>query len=195
MKAPEFDFKARWRRAARLMQERGIDALFLMKPANLAYFTGDGRPCALGLFTTSLDCVVSVPTCDYADVRERSAATDIRQFKNEEDMFHGFRDVIRDLGLVEATIGLEKNFFDAALFEVFKGHILPKAQVVPATPVISRLRMIKEPAEIDCMREAARVADAGMGAAKQALRIGIREIDIAGEAEYAMRHAGAEGPA
>ena len=175
------------------MQERGIDALFLMKPANLAYFTGDGRPCALGLFTTSLDCVVSVPTCDYADVRERSAATDIRQFKNEEDMFHGFRDVIRDLGLVEATIGLEKNFFDASLFEVFKGHILPKARVVPATPVISRLRMIKESAEIECMREAGRVADAGMTAARKALRAGVREIDVAGEAEYAMRQAGAEG--
>ena len=58
-----FDFKARWQRAARLMKERGIDALFLMKPANLAYFTGDGRPCALALFTTSLDCIVSVPTC------------------------------------------------------------------------------------------------------------------------------------
>jgi Xaa-Pro dipeptidase len=193
VKAPEFDFKARWRRAARLMQERGIDALFLMKPANLAYFTGDGRPCALGLFTTSLDCVVSVPTCDYADVRERSAATDIRQFKNEEDMFHGFRDVIRDLGLVEATIGLEKNFFDASLFEVFKGHILPKARVVPATPVISRLRMVKESAEIECMREAGRVADAGMTAARKALRAGVREIDVAGEAEYAMRQAGAEG--
>jgi Xaa-Pro aminopeptidase len=164
-----------------------------MKPANLAYFTGDGRPCALALFTTSLDCVVSVPTCDYRDVRAISAATDIRQFKNEEDMFHGFRDVIRELGLAEATIGLEKNFFDAALFEVFKGHILPKAQVVAATPVLSRLRMIKEPAEINCMREAARVADAGMAAARKALRIGTREIDIAGEAEYAMRQAGAEG--
>ncbi len=137
--------------------------------------------------------MVSVPTCDYLDVRALSAATDIRQFKNEEDMFHGFRDVIRDLGLVEATIGLEKNFFDAALFEVFKGHILPKAQVVPATPVLSRLRMIKEAAEIDCMREAARVADAGMMAAKKALRIDTREIDVAGEAEYAMREAGAVG--
>jgi Xaa-Pro dipeptidase len=188
-----FDFKARWKRAALAMKEQGIDALFLMKPANLAYFTGDGRPCALGLFTTSLDCVVSVPTCDYMDVHASSAATDIRQFKNEEDMFHGFRDVIRDFGLAEATIGLEKNFFDAALFEVFKGHILPKAQVVPATPVLSRLRMIKEPAEIDCMREAARVADAGMAAAKTALRISTREIDVAGEAEYAMRQAGAEG--
>jgi hypothetical protein len=113
-----FDFKARWERAAPDEGTR-IDALFLMKPANLAYFTGDGRPCALALFTTSLDCVVSVPTCDYPDVRAISAATDIRQFRNEEDMFHGFRDVIRELRLDEATIGLE-NFFDAALFEVFK---------------------------------------------------------------------------
>ena len=96
------------------MRDRSIDALFLMKPANLAYFTGDGRPCALGLFTTSLDCVVSVPTCDYRDVRAISAATEIRQFRNEEDMFHGFRAAIEDLGLAAATIGLEKNFFDAA---------------------------------------------------------------------------------
>lgn len=175
------------------MRERGIDALFLMKPANLAYLTGDGRPCALGLFTTSLDCVVSVPTCDYGDVRAKSAATDIRQFKNEEDMFHGFRDVIQDLGLVEATIGLEKNFFDAALFEVFKSHLLPQAKVVPATPVLSWLRIIKEPAEIDRMRRAAQVAEAGMAAAKETLRAGRQEIDIAGEAEYAMRRAGAEG--
>ena len=188
-----FDFKARWGRAAHLMKERGIDALFVMKPANLAYFTGDGRPCALGLFTSSLDFVVTVPTCDYLDVRAASAATDIRQFKNEEDMFHGFRDVLRDLGLAEATIGLEKNFFDAALFDVFKGHILPKANVVPATPVLSRLRMIKEPAEIECMREAARVAEAGMAAARKALCPGAREIDVAGAAEYAMRQAGAEG--
>jgi Xaa-Pro dipeptidase len=43
------------------------------------------------------------------------------------------------------------------------------------------------------MREAARVAAAGMTAASKALRIGIREIDVAGEAEYAMRQAGAEG--
>lgn len=53
--------------------------------------------------------------------------------------------------------------------------------------------MIKEPAEIECMRNAAHVADAGISAAQKALRIGIREIDVAAEAEYAMRQAGAEG--
>ena len=175
------------------MQEQRIDALFLMKPANLAYLTGDGRLCAMGLFTQSLDCVVSVPTCDYKEVEAVSRATEVRAFKSEEDMFHGFREVVRRLGLEQATIGLEKNFFDAALFEVFKTHILPKAKVVPATPVLSRLRMIKEPAEIEYMREAAKVAETGMARAVEVIRSGLREIDVAGEVEYAMRIAGAEG--
>jgi Creatinase/Prolidase N-terminal domain len=40
------DFEARWERAATLMRASGMDGLFVMKPANLAYLTGDGRPCA-----------------------------------------------------------------------------------------------------------------------------------------------------
>jgi Xaa-Pro dipeptidase len=72
------------------METRGIDALFLMKPANLAYLTGDGRPCALALLTESLHCVVSVPASDLPSVRKTSAATEIRTFKSEEEMLHGF---------------------------------------------------------------------------------------------------------
>ena len=191
--ASSFDFGARWRRAAELMARRGIDALFVMKPANLAYVTGDGRPCALGLLTRTGRCVVAVPASDLSSVRRTSAATDIRAFRSEEEMFHGFRDVLRELGLTEATVAVEKNFFDAALYEVFTAHLLPKARVVPAAPVLSRLRMLKEPAEIACLRVAARSADAGMAAAVRAVRVGAREIDVAGEAEHAMRRAGAEG--
>ncbi len=193
MAAPSFDFKSRWARAASLMERSGIDALFLMKPANLAYLTGDGRPCALGLLTRNRRCVVAVPASDLRSVRLASAATDIRIFRSEEEMFHGFRDVLHEQGLSEATIALEKNFFDAALYEVFTAHILPKARVVPATPVLSRLRMLKEPAEIECLQAAAHVADEGMAAAVRAVRAGVRETDVAGEAEHAMRKAGAEG--
>jgi Xaa-Pro aminopeptidase len=188
-----FDFGSRWARAAALMDAQGIDALFLMKPANLAYLTGDGRPCALGLFTRRLRCIVTVPASDLRSVRMASAATDIRTFTSEEEMFHGFREVLQEEGLSEATIAVEKNFFDAALYEVFTAHILPKARVVPAAPVLSRLRMLKEPAEIERLKAAARVADDGMAAAVRTLRPGVRETDVAGEAEYAMRKAGAEG--
>lgn len=193
MNTPTFDYKARWKRAAALMERDGIDALFLMKPANLAYVTGDGRPCALGLLTRTLRCIVAVPACDLASVRRASAATDIRSFQSEVEMFHGFRDVLRELGLTQATIAIEKNFFDAALYEVFTAHILPQARVVPATPIVSQLRMLKDEAEVECLKAAALIADEGMAAAARALRSGVREIDIAGEAELAMRRAGAEG--
>ena len=193
MNSATFDYASRWRRAAEMMAREGIDALFLMKPANLAYFTGDGRPCALALLTRAQRCIVAVPQCDLPSVKRASAASEMRAFRSEEEMFHGFRDVLREQGLTGATIAIEKNFFDAALYEVFTAHILPKAKVVPATPLISTLRMIKDEAEIVCLKDAARVADIGMGAAAKALRAGVRETDIAAEAEYAMRKAGAEG--
>src|SRR5574342_866485 len=182
MSEAAFDYKARWARAASLMETHGVDALFLMKPANLAYLTGDGRPCALALLTRALRCIVAVPACDLASVRRASAATEIRVFQSEAEMFHGFRDVLQELGLTQATIAIEKNFFDAALYEVFTAHILPRAHVVPAAPLLSSLRMLKEPAEIECLKAAARVAESGMAAAVQVLRAGMLETDVAGGA-------------
>ena len=187
------DFEARWARAGNLMRTHGIDALFVMKPTNLAYLTGDGRPCALGLLTADGRFIVTVPACDLPSVRTMSHATDIHAFRSEEEMFHGFRDILADLGLSSATIGLEKNFFDAALHDVFVSHILSNAVVVPATPVLSRLRMLKEPGEVELLRAAGAVADVGMAAAARAGQPGTSETMVAGEAEYAMRKAGAEG--
>jgi Xaa-Pro aminopeptidase len=187
------DFRIRWERAANLMQAHGIDALFVMKPTNLAYLTGDGRPCALGLLTSASQFVVAVPECDVPSVRSLSHATDIRSFRSEDEMFHGFRDVLSELDLSAATIGLEKNFFDAALHEVFSAHILAQATVVSATPVLSRLRMLKDADEVALLADAARVADIGMHAAVEATKAGVPERIVAGEAEYAMRKAGADG--
>lgn len=53
--------------------------------------------------------------------------------------------------------------------------------------------MLKESSEIECLKAAAAVADAGMSAAVKVIRAGVRETEVAGEAEYAMRAAGAEG--
>lgn len=187
------DFASRRSRAGTLMRSHGIDGLFVMKPTNLAYLSGDGRPCALGLLDAEGRFVVAVPDCDVPSVEKSSTADEIRSFRSEEEMFHGFRDVLAELELSGATIALEKNFFDAALHEVFTQHILGEATVVSATPVLSRLRMLKDAGEVELMRDAARVADVGMTAAVGAITAGAAENMVAGEAEYAMRKAGAEG--
>lgn len=187
------DFSARRKKASALMKEHDIDAIFVMKPASLAWLTGDGRPCALGLLEASGEFVVAVPECDVPSMKRTSTATEIRSFRSEEDMFHGFRDVLASRGLTKATIALEKNFFDAALHDVFVKHILAGANVVPAGPVLSRARMIKDADEVELMRHCASAADAGIEAVAVGLRPGVRELDIAGFAESAMRSRGAEG--
>lgn len=179
--------------AAASMRARGIDAMFVMKPANLAYLSGDGRPCALGLLTATGRFIVAVPECDLPSVRAASAAHEVHGFRSEEEMFHGFRDRVAALGLEDPTIALEANFFDAALYQVFRDHILPQATVVSAAPVMSALRMHKDARELERLRAAARVADAGMAAAVAAVAVGTSETMVAAEAEYAMRTAGAEG--
>lgn len=175
------------------MKERGIDAIFVMKPANLAWLTGDGRPCALGLLDANGEFVVSVPECDVPSMRMLSTASEINSFRNEEDMFHGFGEILELRGLKGSTIALEKNFFDAALHEVFVKHVLAGINVVPAGPVLSRIRMIKDAEEVELMRRCASVADAGIQAVAAGLRSGLRELDVAGIAESAMRSVGAEG--
>lgn len=136
--------------------------------------------------------------CCRAGVRHSERSPFLRSYRysrisKRSKCSHGFRDVLQELGLTQATIAIEKNFFDAALYEVFIAHILPQARGVPATPIISQLRMLKDPEEIECLKAAALVADAGMDAAARALRPGVSESEIAGEAELAMRKAGAEG--
>lgn len=53
--------------------------------------------------------------------------------------------------------------------------------------------MVKEPEEVERIREAAKIAEAGMEAAVSAVDRGVTESEVAAEAEYAMRYAGAEG--
>jgi len=53
--------------------------------------------------------------------------------------------------------------------------------------------MVKEEAEIIRIRGAARTAVAGMSAAVESVKPGLTESQVAAEAEYAMRQAGAEG--
>jgi len=59
-------------------------------------------------------------------------------------------------------------------------------ELVDVAPDMMRLRMVKSPAEIALIREGARVADIGGQAIKEAIREGVREIDVAMAGRGAM---------
>lgn len=68
----------------------------------------------------------------------------------------------------------------------------PGIEIRPLAPGIDVLRRRKSAAEIALLREACRITDAGFTAIAAGPAAGRREIDLAAEAEFAMRTAGAE---
>lgn len=70
---------------------------------------------------------------------------------------------------------------------------LPKVEFKPRPEVLSNMRQVKDEAEVEALKAAARLADVGLEAAVEAVKAGVREYDVAAEGEYAMRKRGAEG--
>ena len=57
-------YAERLARCGQLMKAERLDALLLVKPANMFYLTGDGRLCAYALITPDGQVALGVPQTD-----------------------------------------------------------------------------------------------------------------------------------
>ncbi|MCK5833022.1 aminopeptidase P family protein [bacterium] len=90
-----------------------------------------------------------------------------------------------------SNIGFEKSLPYFAL-EILKNILPAKIEWRPMEDFLSKMRAVKNPQEIDKIREAVRAAETGLKATLPHLKPGIVERDFAAELEYNMRKAGAE---
>ncbi len=188
-------YHARLARCARLMREAGIDVLLLTKPPNMFYLSGDGRLCAYAMVTQHEEVALGVPSTDVDDVRSLAHFDHIMGFEDEVGMIHSIAHTFDHFGIASGTVGLEYTFLTQSMMAMMTHpHAKPEG-VAPkdCTHILSQLRLVKEADEIELIMRSARVASEGMRAAVAAVRPGRTESQIAAEAEYAMRQAGAEG--
>ncbi|HVQ29257.1 MAG TPA: Xaa-Pro peptidase family protein [Vicinamibacteria bacterium] len=68
-----------------------------------------------------------------------------------------------------------------------------RAEIVDGEALIMKLRAVKSPAEIAVIRQAYRIAEAGIMAALRSIAPGTSEREVGAEAEFAMRRLGSEG--
>ncbi|MCK9364166.1 MAG: Xaa-Pro peptidase family protein [Syntrophales bacterium] len=187
-------YSERVQRCAGLMKAAGFDVLLLAKPANMAYLTGDGRLCAYAMITKEGKVALGVPSTDVADVKRLACFDHITGFEDEVGMIHSIAHHFKHFEIQEGSVGLEYTFLTHSMMGMLT-HPHGKPEKVVAkdcTPILSGLRIVKEDGEIERIRAAADVAVAGMAAAVRCLKPGLTESQVAAEAEYAMRQAGAD---
>jgi len=185
----------RLEQAGRHMKEAGLDLLLLTKPSNMFYLTGDGRLCAYAMVNQEGQVAMGVPSTDVADVTALAHFDHIVGFEDEVGMIHSIAHHFEHFGIRTGTVGLEYTFLTQSMMAMLTHpHAKPPGvRVGDCTHILSDLRMVKDPEEINRIRAAGRVADAGMTAAVESVRAGTTESQIAAAAEHAMRYVGAEG--
>jgi len=197
------EYKTRFARARAVLAENDLSACLMMAPEHLFYFGGYdswvavNSPQAL-IFTPGTD----EPTLILRDVdlslaRESAWVGDIRTYSLVADDFPALaRSILREKGVDGGSVGIETQSYavPAALGTAISSAIHP-LDVIDTTYLLGRLRLIKSPAELAYMEQAAKYVNAGLQVLAKSIRPGITEIALAAEVEATVRRAGSDYPA
>ncbi|WP_425074298.1 aminopeptidase P family protein [Sagittula sp. S175] len=181
--ADEYDARLKGLRA--IMADHGVDACVFTSMHNIAYYSGFlycsfGRP--YGLVVTPTDSVTISAGIDAGQPWRRCHGDNITYTDWERNNY--WRAVLSVTGPGK-SIGFEGDHLTLAQSALLEEFLKParRTDIAPAT---MRQRMMKSPAEIDLIRAGAAVADVGGYAIHDAIKPGLREIDIAMAGRDAM---------
>ncbi len=168
-----------------IMDAQGLDAVVLSSMHNIAYYSGFlycafGRPYAL--VVTASEAVVISAGIDAGQPWRRCACDGITYTDWQRNNY--WRAVAHVAGQGKA-VGYEADHLVLSQFALLNEFLAPKstADVAAAT---MRQRMVKSVAERELIRAGAQVADVGGYAIRDAVKAGVREIDVAMAGRDAM---------
>ena len=182
------------------MKSHGLDAMLSCSPENFAYLTGFVVPSqplmrhrhAMGLVTLDGRTAILGVDMEASTIGRREPNTQTKIWAEFSDNAMAvLADLLREMGLAKAKIGVELDYLPAFDFEKIKAA-LPGASFVPNQGIIARLRQIKTPEEIALLRRLSRIADQSITDALRAVKAGDSEMDIAGHLTRNVYALGAE---
>jgi len=169
----------------KVMEASGVDVVVLTSMQNIAYYSGFlycafGRPYGL-VMTADQDVVISAGI-DAGQPWRRCVGDAITYTDWQRDNF--WRAVAHVAGEGQ-RVGIEADHMTLERRAQHDAFLKP-ASVVDIAPATMTQRMKKSVAEIALIREGARIADVGGYAIKDAIKVGVREIDVAMAGRDAM---------
>ena len=195
------EHKDRLARARDKLKDSGFEVCVSVAPETHYYlagydaWVGVNSPQAL-VFSISEETepTLIVRNVDTRLATETTWLSDIRKYQLFADDFSKLvAGIVREKGWTGGRIAMELQSYalNAALYSELASALKP-AEIFDATRLLGDLRIIKSETEMRYVREAAGYANLGLDAAREALRVGITEIEVAAAVEGAMREAGSD---
>jgi Xaa-Pro dipeptidase len=169
------------------MARAGLDGLLIVQNADLFYFTGTLQ--AGTLYVPVEGQPLYMVRKDARRARRESALEQIEPLTGMRAIpgqlqEHGHR--------LPRRLGLELDVLPVAFYERFR-RAFAGAETVDASDLIRRVRMFKSDWELARLRQSAEQADAVYRRAREVIREGMTDIELAAELEHAARLSGHPG--
>ncbi len=181
---PAIELEYRCKRLQELMMENGLAAVIITQNADLFYFTGTVQNGCL--YLPAQGQPLYLVRRDIARARMESGLKEVLTFNSPRDI----PGIVAGYGYPAAQrIGMEFDVLPVALFERYR-TVWPTAEFTDATPLIRQVRMIKSHYEIHLMQDAADQVDKVYNRAKEVIRVGMTDLELAAELEQVARKHG-----
>jgi Xaa-Pro aminopeptidase len=200
----ETELRARREAAAAELDRRGLDGLLIFRQESMYYLTGYDTfgyvffQCLyMGTDGETLSLLTRTP--DVLQAKHTSVISDIRVWYDAEgaDPTADLREILEEHGLRGKRLGIETDAYGLTGYNLkrVEAALDGLCELVEASDLITRLRAVKSPAEIQYVREAARLADVALDRAVEKAAPGAFEGDVLAALQGAIFEGGGDFPA
>ncbi len=161
-----------------------VDALLITSEYNRRYMTGFTG--SAGVAIVSKDDAVFITDFRYTE----QASEQVKDFRIVQHTATIFAEVAEQAALMGVkTLGFEKDTMTYGMFELYNKAV--KAEFVPVSGLVEKIRLIKTPEEITIIKAACEIADNAFTHILGFIEPGKTELEVSNELEFFMRKQGA----
>lgn len=184
---PATELEYRCNKLQEHMMSDSLDAVIIIQNADLFYFTGTVQ--SGNLYVPASGQPLFMVRKEAGRARMESGLKEVMPFNSMKDI----PAILAQYGYpAPKRIGLELDVLPVNFYERYR-TLYPNADFSDATPLIRKVRMIKSHYEIHLMKDAADQVDLVYRRAREVIRVGMTDLDVAAELEYTARKDGHQG--
>ncbi len=198
------ELAARRKAAGDELADRGLDGLLVFRQESMYYLTGYDTfgyvffQCLyMGADGETFTLLTRTP--DVRQAEHTSVIEDIRVWYDAEgvDPAWDLEKILEEHGCRGKRLGIETDAYGLTgyNFKRVEAALSGFCELVEASDLVTRLRMVKSPAEIEYVREAARLADLGLDRAVEVAAPGVFEGEVLAALQGAIFEGGGDFPA
>ena len=174
---------------AQTIKAAGVDAFLVTTPVNVTYLTGFTGDSSFFAVTPKHELLISDSRFE-GQIKEECPDTEAVIRPHSRTTLEAAAEALTKSGA--KSVGVEGNRLACAEVKLLK-QLAPKLTVVSLDGIVEAQRAVKDPGEVESIREAVRVAERGFRMFVATLREADTEKDMVDALESYVRRAGARG--